>query len=95
VNSYSSRIRLAEMTITNIQEIVDNLIWWIRSVDEEEFIMSYPLLEELLSVVLGLVQYSSGVKPDRCPGSLLSMGPMKAANLPGMIQLMSPLSTRS
>jgi hypothetical protein len=56
VNSYSSRIRLAEMTITNIQEIVDYLIWWIRSVDEEEFIMSYPLLDELLSVILCLVQ---------------------------------------
>jgi hypothetical protein len=59
------------------------------------YLVSFSLITKLTPSSLNIFTYFSGWCPNLCYASFFSIGPMWAMNLPGMIQLRSPFSTRS
>lgn len=55
VDSDSSRIRLAEVPLADVQEIFYDIFRRIRPVDKEQIIMSYALSDELFAIVFRFI----------------------------------------
>jgi hypothetical protein len=51
----STWVCLREVSFTNVQEILNNVFWWIRTVDKEKLIMSNTIGDKLPAIVFCLV----------------------------------------
>ena len=54
---YSNRsmIRICKVLFNNCKEVPNNMIWWIRAIDEEEIIVRDPSLNKVVSIVFLVV----------------------------------------
>ena len=65
VDCYSSTVRLGEVLIADLHELLDNVVRWSRSINEKEIIMRNSILQEVFLIIFFVVEsnYALHVKP--------------------------------
>lgn len=78
MNGNGSWVFCAKMFIDHFKELIDNVIWWCRSIDEKQIIVSNLILQEELPIILLLIQsyYACDIKLLEYLNILLRMMPV-------------------